>query len=158
MSKIKLLSFAILILIVINLGMLVFLVANKRQLPPETNESMRLEGPREIIIDRLHFDKQQVLAYDKLINQHRELMRELNGRIHEMKNSLYQLLKMEPATPNDSLINQLGELQKKIEQVHFSHFTQIKKLCRPEQLVEFKELIYDLANYFSTEKNRQPIK
>jgi hypothetical protein len=56
----------------------------------------------------------------------------------------------------DSLENKLGELQRQIETVHYNHFTDIKKLCKPEQLENFNALTHDLAKFFAPERNLPP--
>ncbi|MES2850126.1 MAG: hypothetical protein V4685_13795 [Bacteroidota bacterium] len=156
MSKIKLLSIAVIGLLLTNAGIIAFLLLKKPPAPIEGMPPEKREGPKKIIIERLHFDKTQVAEYELLIAQHRKLVRELKDSISDTKNTLYQSLKTDNFSGKDSLTGLLSGLQKRIESVHYDHFTQIKKLCRPEQMEAFDKLTNDLAFYFSTEKKGPP--
>jgi periplasmic protein CpxP/Spy len=157
MSKLKLLTIAVIGLLAINIGVVSFLLLRKPPLPPAGRPSVRKEnGPKKLIIERLHFDKDQVAAYEILIARHQVSVKGLKDSIIDTKNSLYQCLKKETFDDKDSLINVLGVLQKRIESVHFEHFTQIKKLCKPEQIEDFNKLTKDLGMYFTTEKKVRP--
>lgn len=155
MNKIKLLSIAVTGLLLINIGILAFLFLRKPMHSPG-DEPMG-KGPRSVIIEKLHFDKEQVAEYEKLITIHQQTIQELDGQIRETKKQLYTTLAAETGTNKDSLQNKLGEIQKKIESVHFSHFEAIKKLCKPGQMEYFKSLTGELAKYFvSGKKSPQP--
>ena len=114
------------------------------------------KGPKNIIIERLHFDNEQVVQYEKLIEQHQYKLKELDERIRMTKNQLYSTLATDTAMSKDSLENKLGEIQRQIESVHYNHFTEIKKLCKPEQIESFNALTHDLAEFFAPGKNSLP--
>jgi hypothetical protein len=152
MTKIKLLSIAVIGLLLINIGILAFLFLRKHVPPPDRPMRGR-EGPKNIIIERLHFDKEQVAQYEKLIEQHQQNLQQLDGQIRMTKNQLYSTLATDNIAGKDSLANKLGEIQRQIESVHYNHFTDIKKLCKPEQLENFNALTHDLAKFFAPGKN-----
>jgi periplasmic protein CpxP/Spy len=156
MSKIKLLTIAVVGLLAVNIGIVGFLVMRKPPMPREGSPAVKREGPKKIIIERLHFDKEQVAAYETIITEHQKSVKALKDSISNTKNSLYQSLKTETFASKDSLINLLSDLQKRIESVHYEHFTQIKKLCKPEQMEAFNALTGELAFYFTTEKKATP--
>ena len=156
MTKIKLLSIAVIGLLLTNAGIIVFLLLKKPPVPIEGMPPEKREGPKKIIIKRLNFDETQVAAYELLITEHRKLVKNLKDSISDTKNTLYQSLKTENINAKDSLIILLSELQKRIESVHYDHFAQIKKLCKPEQKEAFDKLTNDLAFYFITEKKGPP--
>lgn len=153
MSKIKLLSIAVIGLLIINLCIVGFLLFRK---PLHPQGGLRhlpgMGGPKNKIIETLHFDSDQVVKYESLIDQHKEKTRQLRDNIREIKSQLYQTLNEENGGSRDSLINQLGILQKEIEVVHYDHFTQIKKLCRSDQFEYFDALITSRADFFDPEK------
>jgi periplasmic protein CpxP/Spy len=152
MSKIKLLSIAVIVLLLTNAGIVTFLLLNRR---PQTMKEMhpeKREGPKKIIIERLHFDSTQVAEYEAEIVNHRKMVRQLKDSISDTKNTLYHSLTTENFAGKDSLINLLCELQKRIENVHYDHFAQIKKICTPAQQEAFNKLTTDLAFYFTTER------
>jgi periplasmic protein CpxP/Spy len=157
MSKIKLLSIAVIGLLAVNIATVGFLLLRKPPMPPKGIPQLEQKGgPKEIIIDKLHLDKEQVTAYEALIVAHRESVKGLKDSISNTKNNLYQSLKTETFTGKDSLITLLSDLQKRIESVHYDHFMQIKKICRSEQMADFNKLTNELAFYFTTEKKSIP--
>jgi periplasmic protein CpxP/Spy len=155
MTKVKLLSIAVVGLLLVNIGILTFLFFRK-PIPSFDSPRRGGEGPKNIIIERLHFDKEQVAQYEKLIEEHQQNIRELSGQVRMTKNQLYSTLATDAAMSKDSLENKLGELQRQIESVHYSHFTDIKKLCKPGQLESFNALTQDLAKFFAPGKNSPP--
>lgn len=150
MEKQKLVTFSILTLLVINLGTLGFLLFSgpkKGHFPPDGGRPK----PKEIIIEQLHLDAQQQADYEVLIRQHRKQIGATEDKIRITKNELYSLLNSTTvdATKKDSLVNALGQYQKEIELIHFNHFNDIKKLCKPEQLEDFDGLTEELSRLFS---------
>ena len=114
-------------------------------------------GPKNIIIEKLQFDEEQVVLYQKLIDQHRKDIRENDAKILMLKNDLYSYLKIKGnATAIDSLTTEIGIIQKQIEEIHFNHFLDIKTLCKPEQLSKFNKLSEELAEIFNQKKHLKP--
>jgi len=146
MDKIKLLTIAVIALLLLNFGTLGFLLISG----PKHGGRPPHRMPKEIIIDRLQFDTTQQKEYQTLINWHRKTIDSLDRQIRETKNELYtQLTKPEgDIKTKDSLINALADHQKQIEQTHFKHFEDIKGLCRPEQRENFYDLTRELSRIF----------
>lgn len=143
MNKIKLISLIAVGLLISNLLLAGFIMFRRPPHPPH-------DGPRNIIIDKLHFDEAQVKAYDVMIKGHQDSIRQAQDNIRSLKNELYSLL---PAGTNntgkDSLIEQLGALQIKIENIHYHHFEDIKKLCHEDQQIAFADLTKEIAALFA---------
>lgn len=116
------------------------------------------DGPKKIIAERLHFDAEQVAAYDKLIAQHQQVIKSKQQEIGAAKTALYALLQGDDLSKKDSLTNIVGQLQQQIEAVHFQHFSDIKNICKGEQIQAFNEMTADLAGYFSPKirANKKP--
>lgn len=152
MGKIKLLTIAVITLLILNLGIIVFLISNRAERPWHHGE-----GPKMLIIEKLHFDKKQEAAYEKLIRWHRGTIDSLDKQIFDTKNLLYrELLNGNENKPEeDSLIQAIADYQKLIEQTHFIHFRDIKKICKPEQLPYYNALTKDLAQLFSKPPKRK---
>ena len=148
MEKTKLLTIAVIGLLVINFGTLGFLLLNGKghRLPQAGRQK-----PKEIIIEKLHFDEAQQKDYAKLIKWHRGEITKLDGNIREAKNELYSQL-LQPETnlkAKDSLISVINLNQKQIEQTHFKHFEDIKKLCHKNQMDDFNDLTEELGRIFA---------
>jgi hypothetical protein len=107
-------------------------------------------GPRDEIIQKLHFDEGQTKHYDVLIAKHRNDINQHQEKIADLKNRLYQLLKNPAGDPAaDTLITQINLMQKEIEYIHLQHFRDIKKLCKADQQIYFDSLSGEIAQLFS---------
>lgn len=139
MTKTSLLITAVIALCLLNILMLFsfFVFSPSRKLPKET------------IIKRLHFDKQQVQAYEKTIEVHKTKINGKADSIKVLKKALYSLLNQQNDSEKDAIIQKINDLQKDIEHIHYSHFKDIKKLCTQKQLDDFKTLAEDLAKIFA---------
>lgn len=109
----------------------------------------RHHGPRNEIIERLHLDDEQIVKYDALIRSHRKAIESAEHQLQSQKQQLYSNLE-EPFS--DSILNEILKLEAKIEHIHFSHFKDIEKLCKPDQKKYFKELNREIARLFSPRK------
>lgn len=109
----------------------------------------RHHGPRNEIIEKLHFDEKQVVEYDALIHEHRKVIESAEHQLQSQKQQLYSNLE---APFSDSILNEILKVEAKIEHIHFNHFKDIEKLCRPNQKKYFKELNREIAHLFSPHK------
>jgi periplasmic protein CpxP/Spy len=148
MNKTRFLTLAVVGLIALNIGMIAFFLSKKMQ-------PHRGDGPRKIIVERLHFDQKQVGEYEKLIQKHRADIRQKEAELVAARQAIYNQLLDEDYSKNDSLTAQVGRLQTAVEQIHFAHFRDIKSLCRPDQIKDFDALVGDLAAYFPRSKGRK---
>lgn len=161
MSKTKLLSYAVIVLIIINIITLSFFIFKGPKQKGERNERGPKNSPREIIVRKLHFDEDQIAKYDDLIKQHSESVSAIDNKISTLKNSLYkELSNSENKTVTDSLFKQIANNQTKIETLHYNHFLDIKNLCKPDQLKDYNTLTNELAKIFNPklpprDKNRE---
>jgi periplasmic protein CpxP/Spy len=158
MNKIKYLMAIGVGLCLLNIGLMAFIFFRQ---PPTPGPDMHgppgirpEDRPRHLIIKRLDFDEAQVRQYDTLIEAHRAAVRKLEDSIRTTKNQLYATLNQDGTAAKDPLVATLGSLQRQMELIHYSHFEDIKKLCRPDQLQRFKELTADLSAYFRPDKRR----
>lgn len=153
MEKTKLFTLGIITLFLLNLGTLGFLFVSgpKEHHPPHGHGPDERSKPRAIIIEKLHFDADQIKEYDQLIQWHRSHISEMEDKIRETKNELYLQLNENQINENtkDSLITVLVLYQKDIESFHFKHFQDIKKMCKKEQLEDFTALTNELSRFFA---------
>jgi len=154
MERTKLLTITIIGLLLINLATLGFVFLNGPKPGGMPHEGRPL--PKDIIIDKLHFDANQQKEYEKLIRWHRGKIDQLDDSIRQTKNSLYSgLTESDTNTKTkDSLIALLNTYQKQVEETHFKHFEDIKKLCKPEQQEDFKALTTELSRIFAPRPRR----
>jgi|SRR6218665_988343 len=154
MEKTKLLTLSVIGLLLLNLGTLGFLFLNgqKEHRGPH-EQGLR---PKDIIIEKLHFDPAQQKEYEELIDWHQQEIRKYDDNIREVKNELYQQLSLQQTDSKikDSLTSLLADYQKQIETAHFKHFEDIKKLCRPNQMQDFNSLTEELGRLFAPKHHR----
>lgn len=151
MSKTKVLTIAVIALLLTNFGILGFLIFSKGHNPNDR------KMPREIVIEKLHFDENQIVAYDKTIKIHQKNIRNIDDSIRNTRNQLYQLLNSDTidTRKRDSLYLKFSGFQKQIENTHFNHFLEIKNLCKKEQLSDFKNITEELSKIFNTRRKHK---
>jgi Spy/CpxP family protein refolding chaperone len=150
MSRTKLLTIAVISLLLLNIGTLSVILLKSPPPPHGDGRPPHGEGPKRIIMERLHFDAGQQRAYELLIDDHRSKTMTLNQASRELHTKLYSLLKEESADKSqaDTIILQIAENQKAINNLNFAHFQQIRDLCKPEQIKDFNLLAEDLSELF----------
>ena len=149
MNKVKALSIICIGLLAANIILIWFLVSHK---PPQHAK----EGPKKEIIEKLGFDENQISEYEKLIAWHKGEIKKSNQQMIELKHKLYETLTAtETATGKDSLLTEIGNLQIVLENIHYKHFQDIKKLCKPEQQKAFDTFTLEITNLFPRTQNRQ---
>lgn len=149
MNTTKFLKLAILILFCINMITLVFFITKG----PKDRMNNR-KRPSEIIIEKLHFDANQIKQYEELINNHQKEIIRIDDEIKNNKTNLYRQLSNPESKIIDSLFQEIANKQNQIEKTHFDHFLAIKKLCKEEQLKDFDDLTNELSRIFSKPKPR----
>ncbi len=165
MNRTKLLTIAVLGLLLINLGTLIFILSKKSDSKPllhqhpkgMRDEKQREEGPKQIIIERLNFDTLQQKKYEVFVEEHQSKSRELKDLSREIHDELYSLLKENTIdkSKSDSIINKISINQNLMDHLNFNHFQQIKSICNPEQLERFNALVEDLTHLFAPQGQPQ---
>lgn len=158
MERTKLLSLAVIGLLLLNIGTIGYLMLRgghppHSDRPPGPPDSLE-EGPARIIIERLQLDDTQTRLYHELIKEHRQQTRQLNDQSAGLYRAYYRLLEAPrpDTTQAAALSRQIANNQRTLAQVNFRHFAQLKALCRPDQLPAFTALLNDLTDLF----NRPP--
>lgn len=148
MNKLKLLSVVAIGLLVVNLMLVAALLMRK----PHPNP----DGPKKLIIEKLHFDEQQIKAYDTMVEWHRAEIRKSDDQILKLKNALYSHLNEDiDQHTKDSLIAAIARVQTTVEQTHYKHFEDIKKLCKTDQQKDFETLTQEIASLFGKPRPRE---
>ncbi len=143
MNKLTLYKIITVILIVANLAMVWLLMSSKKR--PRHGD-----GPRNEIIKALNFDKGQVEQYDKLIALHRKEIKDVEQKMNNLKTTYFLQLNNETnIQKNDSLLKIMGEMAITKEKINYLHFEEIRKICKPDQLPDFNNLVNRLNNLFA---------
>ncbi|MFK7757370.1 MAG: hypothetical protein AB8B53_10610 [Flavobacteriales bacterium] len=142
MNKTKALTAAVIILLVVNIGLLVFFFLNK----PKRHQHI---APKERVIELLQLDDAQVQAYEELIKSHRTDVSALDEQLFEKKKALFALLKTDASTSGETeLVAEISALQSEVELTHLNHFRDVKGLCNADQLTRFNSVVGEIQNLF----------
>lgn len=163
MEKDKFLILTIIILFVLNLFTLGYVIIGKGEPPPSQIGDMEKRGlkdmdpnrkppgkPDEVIIHRLKLNKDQVLNFEGLKNEHRKQIEEFQFVSKKLHDEYFGLLKSDsPDTIKAlQLLTELGKNQQNIDRVTYEHFRQIKDLCDKDQKLLFNTFIDEIAASF----------
>lgn len=115
----------------------------------------RKDGPKNTIIDKLHFDKEQIEDYEVYVQQHRKAINKNEVSMNTLRSKLYEQLKyQQDSSKTDSLISLISKQQFIAEHINYNHFLEIKKLCKPNQKRDFDELTTEIAKLFSLKERK----
>jgi len=151
MNKLRFYRIAVVALLLSNVILLAFMFkGNKKR--------GNYNGPRKVIIKKLKLSDEQIVQYDKLIDEHKPAIAASHKEIRKLKNTLYQMLPQVPqdTVHIDSIQNRLSIVHAKMERIHYKHFLDIKALCTPEQMPAFEALSKKMAKLFATSKAPPP--
>jgi protein CpxP len=150
MNKSKFFITTIVVLLITNLLLVGFLVFRKPPHPP-------MDGPKKLIIQSLHFNKNQVNEYTKLIEVHKTDILNLKKKLEKSKGRLYATLASESndELKTDSIFSVIATIESEIELLNYNHFMDIKKICNQDQLNNFKELTSKMAQFFTPKPPRK---
>lgn len=113
------------------------------------------EGPKNIIINKLHFDKNQIKDYEVYIQQHRKAIDENEATMNALRSNLFeQLTYQQDSTKIDSIINIIAKQQYVAEKINYNHFLAIKHLCKPLQQQDFNKFTKEITDLFSSKERK----
>lgn len=117
---------------------------------------MFIKGPKmhkmakTVVIDKLHFDEAQIKTYDTYIQHHMKAIDDNEMAMNNLRTELYKLLQYEQVSVNvDSVISKIAALQYNAEKINYTHFLEVKSLCKPSQQQDFIALTSEIATLFS---------
>jgi Spy/CpxP family protein refolding chaperone len=141
------------ILLITNIITLSIFWSTKRPDEQHRNEQNQNPGDRQrrmgqFMVNELKLDKEQEAVYwklrDTLVNQQRPVM----DSIRVTKQRFFALL--QDPSPSDAVLkanmDEIGELQKKLDLITFQHFQQVRALCKPEQVLKMDTVVKEIVN------------
>jgi periplasmic protein CpxP/Spy len=154
MTKVKLLTVAVMGLLALNLFFVGVHFFGKKKVTPAETVRKGGGGPKKIIIERLGFDSAQVLAYEAAIAEHRKGIKTGEDSIKALKDELYATLTGNDTLQREQLMARITQWHRFLEALHYQHFTNIKNICRPDQLPAYEALTHQLTEFFNPRKGR----
>ncbi len=111
--------------------------------------------PKNVIINKLHLDEDQVKNYEVFIQKHRKAVKDNEETMSKLRNDLYQNLKYDQKNIKiDSFLTKIAKQQYIAEEINYQHFLEIKDLCKPSQQKDFDELINEIPDLFSRKRRK----
>jgi periplasmic protein CpxP/Spy len=139
MEKTKLLTIAVIGLLLLNFGLLAFLWKGGGQgRPPEGGKNGQLKA-LNYLMDELKFDASQRSACGLLLQNHRYKMDSLQNINRQNRDRLYDNLK----TGDSTAAFAMGTIQSQVELEAFSYFRHIRAVCNESQKEAFDRVIYE---------------
>ena len=145
-SKNKILVWAVVVLIIVNVAVLttIWLLHNRQR--PERGT------PADYLVKELSLNNDQQNKLHELAKEHHRQSQEIRGQIKDARHELFKLLQQ----PNvsDSIKKAAADnVAKDLEQLDlltFNHFQQVRSICNPDQQKKFDEIIEDVLEMIAS--------
>ncbi|MBI3509122.1 MAG: periplasmic heavy metal sensor [Bacteroidetes bacterium] len=158
----------LLLLLVLNSALLVILVMRHHGPPmrppfPPMRPDMQMPGgphagPRDFLVHELDLNSDQQKKFDDMIFAHRQLMEELQRKIHDHRDSLIHELGKNNSDSSlvNSLTMEIGADQAAIEKNNFNHFRSLRMICTDQQKLKFDSVITIALHMMGPEGHPHP--
>ena len=135
------------ILLLANIGMLVFLVSGMRKPEREDAEGKKQAHSTESYLEhKLGFDKQQINDFNQLKQKHYRKLNPLFEDLRVTKDNFFVLVKDSVSDSDvDSVADIIGQKQKFLDLQVFRTVQELRTLCTPQQQVKFDSLLPKIA-------------
>lgn len=132
MKNTKILSIAVVLLLLTNIGLVAFMMTQKKKTGPKRPGG---KEPSEMLVKETGMTEQQKKEYKQLKEEHFKNVRPLFDSIRSAKTAFYALTK--DSTVNDSILNilsyRISTRQAELEKVTFAHFRKVRGIFSNEQ-------------------------
>jgi hypothetical protein len=132
------------VLLLTNIGVLVYFLGQKKPAKPATshNERERI-GIADMLQKEVGFTDEQTARYKQLKEKQKETIRPMYDDMRKTKDSLFRLLSY-PETPDslvDKVTDAIARKQKALDLQTFQHFKRVRTICTPEQLEKYDSMV-----------------
>jgi periplasmic protein CpxP/Spy len=139
-TKTKWLAAFIAVLVLTNLGLMIFIWSEKEEsrIPPPIRDA------REYLVKTLALDDTQLETFDSLRKIHFEKVSSYRKEMRGLKDEFFSRLSAPRSADTDTLAQRIGIVQTKIDLETFDHFSQLRSLLNKEQTKKFDNVIQDV--------------
>jgi hypothetical protein len=150
METLKFYKIAVVALLLLNAGTLMFLWLNR---PPNPQDA----GPYQYLVRTTGMDEAQQASYRMLRDEHRTQLFAYRDQTRRLREALFGMLATrESVSPEvQMLADSIGALRVKEEHFTYAHFRQVRALCRPDQLPRFDTAIVEAVQGMGPPDRRQ---
>jgi len=151
----KLLVLLVVILLVANLGLMLYFFAFRSNHRTGTQANRPVT---DFIQRQLGFNADQAARLEQLRDQHKAPVKPVIDDMKKLKDSLYSLLQKPEIndTMAVNLIDKIGEKQKEWELMIFHHFQKVRAICDSSQLPKFDTLVHQMVTRGSWSHKKSP--
>ena len=157
MNKIKIflsgkIQILVLALVLINSVILVYILFIKPANAPAPR-------PGKFIIENLELDKDQISKFELMKREHREQMNKLDDQYKNLLTEYLNGLKSPQidSSKNKQLEDTMAAIQIEKAKITFSHFVQVKSICREDQQKKLNQIVPELINVMApVNKGKRP--
>ncbi len=137
----KILTIAVVLLLVVNIVMLVCMMRGRGH--HDMKKQGAKTGPVEMMMKELNMNEQQKTEFRKLKEEHFTTIKPVFDSVRTLKKSLFALVKEENA--NDSLVSGYSALiaqqQAIIDKLTINHFRKVRAMFSGDQQIKFDDLV-----------------
>lgn len=146
LHKNKLLTWLVLVLVVVNIGSMIFIWMGK----PKHDKNIQ-GSPKEFLSRELKFDEKQQDQYEKLVVEHRDQANDIRRKIKEEKEKMYGLLKNSVLTESlkKSAVDKVAKSTKELDLITLNHFEKVRNICTPEQKKRLDQIMMQMLGMMS---------
>ena len=155
-SSNKILTIAVVLLLLVNGTMLFFMLRNRNHHPARFEDGKG--GPFEMIVKELNMTEQQQTDFKKLKEEHFKAIGPVFDSIRTLKQSLFGLVKDE--TASDSVVSNYSSLialqQSIIDKLTIAHFKKVRALFSGDQQNKFDDFVQKMMQRKMAGMGRKP--
>ena len=141
------------ILLVANLGLMLYFFVFKNRHEPERSRPVS-----DFVQKELGLNAEQTEKFKQLRDEHRAAVKPVVDEMKKLKDSLYNLLRN--PQPNDSvakaMAKQIGDKQEEWEMLIFHHFEKVRAICDSSQLPKLDTLVHRMINKWPWMRKKKP--
>jgi Spy/CpxP family protein refolding chaperone len=154
LHKNKLLTWLVLLLVIINIGSMIFIWMGK----PKHEKPMQ-GSPKDFLSRELKFDEKQQVQFNKLVDEHRDQANEVRKKIKEEKEEMYGLLKSSDITDSlkISAVAHVAEATKELDLITLNHFEKVRNICTPEQKKKLDHIMMQMLGMMTAQQPMRPL-
>jgi Spy/CpxP family protein refolding chaperone len=143
----RILTIAVVLLLVVNVAMLIFMLKGRGHHPARFEGGKG--GPFDMMVKELNMTEQQQTEFRKLKDEHFTAIKPVFDSVRTLKRSLFDLVKEENV--NDSLINKysalISEQQSIVDKLTINHFRKVRALFSGDQQKKFEDFVQKMMQH-----------
>jgi len=135
------------ILLLTNIGVLVYFLSYKKPAKPATQKERK--SVVEYVRGEIGFNEQQTAQFKQLHELHMDSLRILGEDIRKSKTAFFNLLQQKgvPDSTIRAAADRIGEKQEEFELNNFRHFQKVRELCAdPQQEAKLDSMVTRMIN------------